>query len=159
MACLVALRIHLRERDTVPRQRRGNQIHRRQQRLALRIAGEKPLGLRVRHRLIGRKLALARARQAGNAPPRISSKVDVWSVGVILFQALFGKRPYGDGQTQEKLLSDQTILKAQHVDFPPKPAISEQAKEFVRACLTHRQNDRPNVMEACQLPYLKHKLR
>ena len=38
------------------------------------------------------------------------------------------KRPFGDGQTQERLLSDKTILNASAVTFPPKPTISEQAK-------------------------------
>lgn len=28
----------------------------------------------------------------GKDPPKISSKVDVWSVGVIFFQCLYGKR-------------------------------------------------------------------
>ena len=31
----------------------------------------------------------------GNAPPQISSKVDVWSVGIIFFQILYGRR-YGN---------------------------------------------------------------
>ena len=28
----------------------------------------------------------------GHSPPKISSKVDVWSVGVILYQCIYGKR-------------------------------------------------------------------
>lgn len=28
----------------------------------------------------------------GKAPPKISSKVDVWSVGVIFYQCLYGKK-------------------------------------------------------------------
>lgn len=30
--------------------------------------------------------------EIGKQPPKISSKVDVWSVGVIFYQMLFGKR-------------------------------------------------------------------
>ncbi|RYH08154.1 hypothetical protein EON65_41155 [archaeon] len=32
----------------------------------------------------------------GPEPPRISSKVDVWSVGIIFYQMLYGYRPYGE---------------------------------------------------------------
>ena len=32
--------------------------------------------------------------------PRISSKVDVWSLGVIFYQILYGVRPFGEGLSQ-----------------------------------------------------------
>ena len=41
---------------------------------------------------------------------RISNKVDVWSIGVIYFQMLFGRRPFGDGQSQDHILRNQTML-------------------------------------------------
>ena len=30
-------------------------------------------------------------------PPDISQKVDIWSVGVIFFEMLYGVRPFGNG--------------------------------------------------------------
>ena len=36
----------------------------------------------------------------GKMPPKISSKVDVWSVGVIFYQCLYGKKPFGHNQSQ-----------------------------------------------------------
>lgn len=46
---------------------------------------------------------------------------------------LFGCRPFGEGQSQEKVLHENTMLRATHVNFPPKPPVSNDAK--VRACV------------------------
>jgi len=96
----------------------------------------------------------------GSSPPRISSKVDVWALGVIFYQVrrtcthtalveaahttpavhppthppqkttqmLFGCRPFGEGQSQEKVLHENTMLRATHVSFPAKPPVSGDAK-------------------------------
>lgn len=60
--------------------------------------------------------------------PRISNKVDVWSLGVIMFEMLYGRRPYGAGKSQEHVLRDGDILRARAVEFPAKPSVSEDAK-------------------------------
>eukprot|EP00350_Pseudokeronopsis_sp_OXSARD2_P011001 CAMPEP_0170553866 /NCGR_PEP_ID=MMETSP0211-20121228/11704_1 /TAXON_ID=311385 /ORGANISM="Pseudokeronopsis sp., Strain OXSARD2" /LENGTH=436 /DNA_ID=CAMNT_0010862487 /DNA_START=666 /DNA_END=1976 /DNA_ORIENTATION=- len=39
-----------------------------------------------------------------NHPPMINSKVDVWSVGVIFFELLYGKRPFGHDKSQQAIL-------------------------------------------------------
>jgi len=93
--------------------------------------------------------------KTGGAPPKISSKVDVWSTGVIFFQMLFGVRPFGEGLTQEKVLSDRTMLQATQVIFPTKPAISNEAKAFIERCLTYSQQYRPDVMTLSQDAYLR----
>lgn len=86
--------------------------------------------------------------------PLISSKVDVWSAGVLFYQMLFGKRPFGHDQTQERILREDTIIKARKVDFPSRPSISTEAKELIRRCLTYNQSDRPDVLSIAQDPYL-----
>eukprot|EP00804_Cyclotella_cryptica_P027957 CCRYP_003846-RB/>CCRYP_003846-RB protein AED:0.02 eAED:0.02 QI:613/1/1/1/1/0.75/4/200/759 len=86
---------------------------------------------------------------------RISNKVDVWSIGVIYFQMLFGRRPFGDGESQDKVLRNQTMLNATEVHFPSKPVISDGAKEFIRECLTYDQMHRPTVSQLCEHCYLR----
>ncbi|XP_071686238.1 serine/threonine-protein kinase TOUSLED-like [Rutidosis leptorrhynchoides] len=86
--------------------------------------------------------------------PLISSKVDVWSAGILLYQMLFGRRPFGHDQTQERILREDTIIKARKVEFPSRPSVSNEAKEFIRRCLTYNQEDRPDVLTIAQDQYL-----
>ncbi|XP_044505788.1 serine/threonine-protein kinase TOUSLED-like isoform X2 [Mangifera indica] len=86
--------------------------------------------------------------------PLISSKVDVWSAGILFYQMLFGHRPFGHDQTQERILREDTIIKARKVEFPSRPAVSNEAKDFIRRCLTYNQAERPDVLTLAQDPYL-----
>ncbi|KAK9059092.1 hypothetical protein SSX86_021711 [Deinandra increscens subsp. villosa] len=86
--------------------------------------------------------------------PLISSKVDVWSAGILLYQMLFGRRPFGHNQTQERILREDTIIKARKVEFPSRPSVSNEAKEFIRRCLTYNQEERPDVLTIAHDPYL-----
>ncbi|KAK9734651.1 hypothetical protein RND81_04G154900 [Saponaria officinalis] len=94
-----------------------------------------------------------------NKIPLISSKVDVWSVGVLFYQMLFGRRPFGHDQSQERILREDTIIKARKVDFPSRPNISNEAKELIRRCLTYNQAERPDVLNIAQDPYLSYSKR
>jgi len=89
-----------------------------------------------------------------NQSVRISNKVDVWSIGVIYYQMLFGVRPFGDGMSQEKVLCNHTMLNAREVKFPPKPTVSNECMEFIQLCLTYDQTFRPTIAELCNNKYL-----
>ncbi|KAJ6827076.1 serine/threonine-protein kinase TOUSLED [Iris pallida] len=88
--------------------------------------------------------------------PLISSKVDVWSAGIMFYQMLFGRRPFGHDQTQERILREDTIIKARRVEFPSKPSVSNEAKDLIRRCLTYNQAERPDVLSIAQDPYLSY---
>eukprot|EP00963_Diacronema_lutheri_P001023 scaffold64_cov338-Pavlova_lutheri.AAC.81 len=84
--------------------------------------------------------------ETGPNPALISSKVDVWSVGIILYQILFGKRPFGHEYSQEKILREDAVRKeAHHLEFPQRPSLSQDCKQFIQACLTYKQSARPDV--------------
>lgn len=69
-------------------------------------------------------------------------------VPIILFQ------PFGHNQSQATILEENIILKATEVQFPAKPAISHEAKNFIRRCLAYRKDDRMDVQQTVKDAYL-----
>ncbi len=70
---------------------------------------------------------------------------------------LYGKRPFGDGQSQERVLTNNVMLNAREVRFPDIPTVSKEAKNFIRLCLTYEQALRPNIAELCENQYVRGK--
>jgi tousled-like kinase len=85
---------------------------------------------------------------------RISNKVDVWSIGVIYYQMLYGMRPFGEGKSQDRLLRENTMLNASEVRFSDRIQVSKAGKEFIRQCLQYDQAFRPTIAQLCENPYV-----
>ncbi|KAM5172276.1 serine/threonine-protein kinase ULK3 [Mantella aurantiaca] len=71
------------------------------------------------------------------APEMICSKhydarVDLWSVGVILYEALFGRAPFASrsfSELEEKIRSDQSI------ELPARPRVSPECRDLLQRLL------------------------
>jgi len=83
--------------------------------------------------------------------PQISTKVDVWSVGVIFYELLYGCKPFGHNMSQERILKEGIILNLKDVEFPSKPSVSAETKDFIERCLEYFQENRIDVIEAWEL--------
>lgn len=94
-------------------------------------------------------------------PQKISSKVDVWSTGVIFYELLFGRRPFGHALTQEAMLG--AILQGANqffdLKFPTSPKVTPACIEFVKRLLALNREERPDVLEAFNDSYLRPKPR
>ena len=83
--------------------------------------------------------------------PKISTKVDVWSIGVICFEMLYGYRPFGHNMSQERILKEGYMLNVKEVAFPNKPTVSNELKNFIKNCLEYYQEQRVDIMEAFEI--------
>ena len=64
----------------------------------------------------------------------ITPKVDIWSIGVIYFEMLYGQKPFGNQMSQMRILHEGIMLKANSVEFPPtqKGVVSNESKDFIK---------------------------
>merc|ERR1712113_738010 len=75
--------------------------------------------------------------------PKINNKVDVWSTGVIFYELLFNRRPFGHGQSQDAFMRTAGMEGTFEIVIPPSPKVSPEAKEFLRKLLTKIREQRP----------------
>lgn len=85
----------------------------------------------------------------------ISSKVDIWSCGVILYEMIYNKKPFGNNCSQDKLVKEKIMKNAKIVEFPEKPLISDECKNFIKRCLAYNQEDRYNVFQAMKSSFIQ----
>ncbi|KAK3910588.1 Serine/threonine-protein kinase ULK3 [Frankliniella fusca] len=70
---------------------------------------------------------------------KYDARVDLWSVGVIMYECLFGKAPYSSNSFQE--LSDKIRQKAP-IDVPKCASVSAQCRDLLTRLLKHDPEQR-----------------
>jgi tousled-like kinase len=77
----------------------------------------------------------------------ISPKVDVWSIGVIYYEMIFGEKPFGNQMSQMRILNEGIMLKANSVNFPQtqKGLVSNESKDFIKDCLRFAAEERMDI--------------
>lgn len=82
-----------------------------------------------------------------------TSQVDVWSVGVLAYMMLSSSMPfYGNSRKAvvKKIVKGQFTFKARTWKY-----VSDEAKMFVKRCLTYDPKERPTADEALKLAWMQ----
>eukprot|EP00191_Tetraselmis_sp_GSL018_P005909 CAMPEP_0177614348 /NCGR_PEP_ID=MMETSP0419_2-20121207/22639_1 /TAXON_ID=582737 /ORGANISM="Tetraselmis sp., Strain GSL018" /LENGTH=525 /DNA_ID=CAMNT_0019111463 /DNA_START=896 /DNA_END=2474 /DNA_ORIENTATION=- len=90
------------------------------------------------------------ARNAAEASSGYGAKVDVWALGVLVYELVAGRPPF---EVQDH---DQTALLIMHANlehFPPQ--ISKHCASFILQALAKKPSERPSAEELLQHPWIR----
>ncbi|KAG6797579.1 serine/threonine-protein kinase ULK3 isoform X1 [Apis mellifera caucasica] len=70
---------------------------------------------------------------------KYDARVDLWSVGVIMYECLFGKAPYSSGSFQELI---EKIKDCRSIELPKGSHVSHECKDLLMSLLKHDPDKR-----------------
>ncbi|CAD8154731.1 unnamed protein product [Paramecium pentaurelia] len=76
-----------------------------------------------------------------------STKTDIWSLGIIFYEVLYGQTPWKASSIQELMIKIQTVP----IKFPAIPRVSDQMKQIISKMLKVDEKDRMSWEELFQL--------
>mmetsp|Transcript_100189 Transcript_100189/g.192200 ORF Transcript_100189/g.192200 Transcript_100189/m.192200 type:complete len:674 (-) Transcript_100189:61-2082(-) len=79
---------------------------------------------------------------------------DWWSVGIIMFEMLFGGPPFSDERHDAAVTSSRVMRWRQHFHMPPDPRVSEDARDLIRGLICDPQ-DRLTADQIRAHPFFK----
>lgn len=103
------------------------------------------MGNEVASTILGTPLTMApELLQVSESSGGYTSKADIWSIGVVYYQLLFGDYPY-TGYDRQGLFNSMKVRTGENLKFPK--SVSEDSKDVLKKMLTMDPNKRINWSE------------